>query len=99
MGICSSIVDIKVENSPLQEKKWTNLLKNKSHCKLVRHKVKIKQTKICVICCSWDLENIWEDREGCIPNIIIKTALFAVLKLDSEYHKDCTIAFKFMDCK
>ena len=49
MGICSSIVDLEVANSPSQEIKWTNWLKNKRHCKLLRHKVKIKQTKICVI--------------------------------------------------
>ena len=48
-GICSFIVDLKVEKSPSQEIKQTNWLKNRSHCKILRHKVKIKQTKICNI--------------------------------------------------
>ena len=50
-GICSPIVDLKVENSPSHEVKRTNWLQSNSHCKLLRHKVKIKKPKICVIRC------------------------------------------------
>ena len=50
-GICSSIVDLKVGNSPSHEVKQTNRLKNMGHWKLFRDKAKIKQTKICVIRC------------------------------------------------
>ena len=41
-----------------------NWLKNKSQCKHLRHKVKIKQTKICVIPCPQELDNIKAHREG-----------------------------------
>ena len=44
-GICSSIVDVNVKNSPSNEVEWTNWSKNKSHYKLVRRKIKMKQKK------------------------------------------------------